>query len=157
MLKIRLSRIGKRGQAYFRLVVVEHTKKPKGKYLELLGSYDPHKKTLQAKKDRIEHWIGQGVQLSPTVNNLLINHNIISGNKVQSWKPKKSNKQQKAGDNKKSQAAETATEAKPEEALKTEEPAAETNGAVAEEPKEEIKPEETPSEEKKEEPAETQQ
>ena len=88
MLTMRLQRIGKRGQAYFRIVVTEHTKKPQGEFLELLGSYDPHKKNLQAKKERIEHWRKQGVNMSATLHNLLINHNIISGEKKTSWKPK---------------------------------------------------------------------
>lgn len=85
---MRLQRIGKKGQAYFRIIVTEHTKKPQGEYLELLGSYDPHKKTLLTKKDRIEHWISKGVQLSPTVNNLLVNNKIITAPKMLSWKPK---------------------------------------------------------------------
>ena len=93
MLKIRFQRIGKPGHAYFRIVVLEHTYRVQGKYLELLGSYDPHKKILQAKKDRIEQWIKQGAQLSPTANNLLINHNVIQGEKMQSWKPKNKGKQ----------------------------------------------------------------
>ena len=89
MLKIRLSRIGKRGQAYFRVIVTEHTKKPKGEYLELLGTYNPHEKILNVKKDRIEHWVSKGAQPSPTVNNLLVNYKIWDKPKVQSWKPKK--------------------------------------------------------------------
>ncbi len=89
MLKIKLQRKGKPGHAHFRLVILEHTRRLTGSYLELLGSYDPHKKTLQAKKERIQHWLSKGVQMSPTVNNLLINHHVIEGTKVQSWKPKK--------------------------------------------------------------------
>ena len=88
MLTMRLQRIGKRGQAYFRIVVTEHTKKPQGEYLELLGSYDPHKKDLKIKKERVEHWISKGVQLSPTVNNLFVNNKIITTAKKLSWKPK---------------------------------------------------------------------
>ena len=88
MLKIRLSRIGKRGQAYFRVVVVEHTKIPRGEYLELLGTYNPHEKVLKVKKDRIDYWISKGAQASPTVNNLLVNHKVWDKPKVQSWKPK---------------------------------------------------------------------
>ena len=87
MLTMRLQRIGKRGQAYFRIIVTEHTKKPQGEYLELLGSYDPHKKSLLVKKERIEHWMSKGVQLSPTVNNLLVNNKIIVAPKKLSWKP----------------------------------------------------------------------
>ena len=89
MLKIRLQRTGKRGQAYFRIIIAEHTKKPKGKVLELLGSYDPHKKELKAEKDRIEYWISKGAQISPTVNNLLVNNKIWDRPKMASWKPKR--------------------------------------------------------------------
>jgi small subunit ribosomal protein S16 len=88
MLTMRFQRIGKKGQAYFRIVVTEHTKKPQGEFLELLGSYDPHKKNLKVKKERIEYWMSKGVKPSPTVNNLLINNKIISTPKMVSWKPK---------------------------------------------------------------------
>jgi len=88
MLIVRLQRTGKRGQAYFRVIVTEHTKKPKGEYLELLGTYNPHEKVLNVKKDRIEYWVSKGAQTSPTVNNLLVNHKIWDKPKVQSWKPK---------------------------------------------------------------------
>ena len=54
MLNIRLQRTGKKGQAHFRVIVVEHTKKPKGEFLELLGSYDPHMKKFVVKKDKRE-------------------------------------------------------------------------------------------------------
>ena len=89
MLKIRLQRIGKRGQAHFRIVVLEHTSKPKGEFLELLGTYNPHQKEFKAKKERIEYWISKGAQPSPTVNNLLVNHKVWDKPKMQSWKPKK--------------------------------------------------------------------
>jgi len=89
MLKIRLQRTGKRGQAYFRVVVLEHTKKTKGEFLELLGSYNPHEKKLAVKRDRVEHWMSQGAQISPTVNNLMTNFKIWDRPKMQSWKPKK--------------------------------------------------------------------
>jgi len=83
---------GKKKQAYFRLVVLPHTYRPQGKYLELLGSYDPHLNKLEAKKERIEHWIKQGAKLSPTANNLLINYKYIEGEKVKAWRPKVNSK-----------------------------------------------------------------
>lgn len=89
MLKIRLQRIGKRGQAYFRVVVTEHTQKPKGKYLELLGSYDPHKNEISADAEKVKYWLSQGAKMSETVNNLLVGKGVIEGEKVQVWKPKK--------------------------------------------------------------------
>lgn len=89
MLKIRLQRIGKKGKAYFRVVLLEHSRRPKGSFQELLGSYDPHAKKFDVKKERIEYWKSKGAQTSPTVNNLLINYKVLTGDKVQSWKPKK--------------------------------------------------------------------
>ena len=89
MLNIRLQRTGKKGQAYFRVIVVEHTKKPKGEYLELLGSYDPHMKKFVVKKDKIDAWIAKGAQVTPTVNNLMVNYKIWDKPKMQSWKAKK--------------------------------------------------------------------
>ena len=88
MLNIRLQRTGKRGQAYFRIIIAEHTKKPKGSVLEILGSYDPHKKELKVEKDRIEYWMSKGAQISPTVNNLLVNQKVWDKPKMESWKPK---------------------------------------------------------------------
>lgn len=88
MLNIKLQRIGKRGQAYFRVIIGEHTLKPKGGFLELLGSYDPHKKEFKVKKERIEYWISKGAGISPTVNNLLVNYKYWDKPKMQSWKPK---------------------------------------------------------------------
>jgi len=90
---IRLSRVGKKKKAYFRLIISEKTKDPYGRALEILGSYDPHTKKLQAKKEKIEYWLGQGAQMSPTVNNLLINQNIIKGEKIKNTKTRVSKKQ----------------------------------------------------------------
>ena len=56
--------------------------------MELLGSYDPHKKEFKVKKDRIEYWVSKGAGVSPTVNNLMVNYKIWDKPKMQSWKPK---------------------------------------------------------------------
>ena len=44
MLKIRLSRIGKKGHAQYRIVVAEKSSPIKGKSVEQIGNYDPHTK-----------------------------------------------------------------------------------------------------------------
>ena len=125
MLKIRLQRIGKRGQAYFKVVVKEHTSRPKGKYLELLGSYDPHKNEITVDAGRVKYWMSQGAQLSATANNLMVGRGIIEGKKVRAWKPKK----KKGG--------EAPVEAGPAKQA----PVAESKPEVAEEKKEETKEE----------------
>lgn len=114
MLKIRLQRIGKKGQAYFRVIVTEHTQKPKGRFLELLGSYDPHKNVVNVKKERIEYWTGKGAQLSPTVNNLLVGRDILKGEKVQVWKAKKKKKEAIASPKKEERKKEVVEEKKEE-------------------------------------------
>src|SRR3989338_242815 len=95
MLNIRLQRTGKKGQAYFRVIVAEHTKKPKGSFLELLGSYDPHRKELKVNKERVEYWLSKGAKITPTVNNLMVNFKQWDRPKMQSWKAKKSDKPKK--------------------------------------------------------------
>jgi len=82
MLKIKLSRQGKKKHAFYRLIISEQARDPYGKILELLGSYDPHTKELKADSERIKYWIGHGAQMTPTVNNLLVSKNIVAGKKV---------------------------------------------------------------------------
>jgi len=87
MLTIRLSRIGKKNKPMYRLIVSEKARDPYGKSLEILGSYNPHSKELQVKTERIKYWISKGSQMSPTVNNLLLDKKIIEGKKVKASKP----------------------------------------------------------------------
>lgn len=83
MLIIRLIRTGKKNASSFRIVVIEKTAPPKsGKFLEILGNYNPRLKELNLKKDRIEYWLSQGVQTSAAVHNLLVNQGIIKGSKI---------------------------------------------------------------------------
>lgn len=83
MLTIRLSRVGRKNDPSFRVIVVESKKKPKtGSYLEMVGSYDARKGGVQLNKERITHWIKQGATVSDTVHNLLINEKVIEGKKI---------------------------------------------------------------------------
>jgi small subunit ribosomal protein S16 len=92
MLMIRLSRVGKKNQPSYRLTIAERSRDPYGKALEILGFYNPRSKELQAKKERIEYWLSKGAQMTPTVNNLLINNNVIAGEKVKTTKKRESKK-----------------------------------------------------------------
>ena len=88
MLAIRFNRTGKRNHASFRIVLQEHTKAPGKRHVEVLGSYDPHKKTTILKKERLVYWIGQGAQTSPVVTNLLIREGVIEGKKIAKKMPR---------------------------------------------------------------------
>lgn len=70
----------------YRLTIAENARDPYGKAMEILGSYNPYTKELSAKKDRIEHWISKGAQMTPTVNNLLVEKKVITGDKVKASK-----------------------------------------------------------------------
>lgn len=82
MLTIRLSRVGKKNLPMYRLIISEKGRDPYGRALEILGSYNPHSKDLQAKGERIKYWLSKGAQMSPTVNNLLLDKKVIDGKKV---------------------------------------------------------------------------
>lgn len=80
---IRLTRVGKKKDASFRVVVVDSKRKVKaGNYLEMVGSYDPRVDRSELKADRIKHWIAQGARPSDTVHNLLVSNKIIEGKKI---------------------------------------------------------------------------
>ena len=84
MLKIRLQRTGRKHEPTFRLVLTDSKNSTKsGKFLEILGSYDPRNKDQAVfKADRIKYWLSQGVKVTDTLHNLLITRNIIEGKKI---------------------------------------------------------------------------
>ena len=73
MLSIRLSRIGKKKKPFYRVVVIERTRPRDGRFVEIVGTYDPLKKPAELKLDagRIKHWLGRGAQPSDTVRSFL--------------------------------------------------------------------------------------
>jgi len=83
MLTIRLTRVGKKNDPSFRVIVVESKRKPQpGNYLEMVGSYDPRVDRVDLKADRIKHWMGMGATVSETVHNLLVSNKIIDAKKI---------------------------------------------------------------------------
>lgn len=82
MLTIKLSKLGKKNKKVFRVIISEKGRDPYGNSLEILGSYDQYHKDLRVKADRVKYWISKGAQMTPTINNLLVGHEIIEGKKV---------------------------------------------------------------------------
>ena len=70
---IRLRRIGKRpkGRPYFRVTVFDERKARDSRFIEELGFYNPISGEVKLKKERIEHWVKNGAQLSQTVKSLM--------------------------------------------------------------------------------------
>jgi len=72
MVKIRLSRIGRKKRPYWRVVAVDSRKQRDGAFLDNLGTYDPIKhEVVQLHTERIQEWIGKGAQCSPAVVKLM--------------------------------------------------------------------------------------
>ncbi len=77
MLKIRLSRAGKKNMPFFRVVLTEHTKAAKHGYKEVLGFYNPFSKEFSIKDlDKVKQYAANGVQFSPRVEKLMKANNI---------------------------------------------------------------------------------
>lgn len=89
MLVIRLQRVGKKNQPSYRVVLAEKKSPVKGKFIEILGNYNPRLKTKALEKERILYWLSKGAQASPTVHNLLVSEKIIDKPKVKAWIPRK--------------------------------------------------------------------
>ncbi|MFM7087945.1 MAG: 30S ribosomal protein S16 [Candidatus Paceibacterota bacterium] len=82
MLKIRLQRIGRKNDPAFRVVLTDSKNAAKsGKFLEVVGTYNPKAGETTFKEERISYWIGKGAQVSPTMHNFLVGKGVIKGKK----------------------------------------------------------------------------
>jgi len=137
MLKIRLTRRGKKNKAFFRLVVAEHASPIKGKFIEALGFLNPHTKEKSLKNERIKYWMEKGAQCSDSAHNMLVKEGILKG-------PKRAVKMKKKEEVKEEVKSEEKAAPEKKEEAKTEEKSVPEKEEKAEEPKTE-----TPKEEKK--------
>ena len=144
MLAIRLIRIGKKHSSDFRMVVTDKRNPPRGgRFLEVLGHYNPKLKKKGFKEERVKYWLKKGARPSATCHNLLVGAGIIKAEKIKikissrkKEKPQELKKEEKV--------SKTTLESKPEE--KTEKkPEA---GDKPKEEKFEVKEEEKPKEKK---------
>ncbi|HUI92931.1 MAG TPA: 30S ribosomal protein S16 [Chitinivibrionales bacterium] len=71
--KIRMARVGRKNVSRFRVVAIDERTQRDGKFLEVLGTYNPqaNPKQFALNAERITYWIGKGAEISETVHNLL--------------------------------------------------------------------------------------
>jgi len=71
--KIRLTRIGAKGKPSYRVVAADSESPRDGKFLEILGNYDPKKNPAEVtlKEDRVREWLSKGAKPTLTVSQLL--------------------------------------------------------------------------------------
>ena len=79
MVKIRLRRVGLKGQASYRIVVADKESPRDGRFLEILGFYNPRTQpaTIDVKEDRVYDWMGKGAQPTESVAQLFRTNGLL--------------------------------------------------------------------------------
>ncbi|HBF33491.1 TPA: 30S ribosomal protein S16 [Candidatus Sumerlaeota bacterium] len=76
---IRLTRVGRKKSPHYRLVVADNRFPRDGRFIEIIGYYQPLKEeiTLEVQEDRALYWLGVGALPSSTVRSLLQRKGIM--------------------------------------------------------------------------------
>ena len=77
--RIRLSRMGAKKKPFYRLVAADSESPRDGKFLEILGSYDPLKDPAEIKihKDKVNNWIKKGALVTESAGALLKKEGLL--------------------------------------------------------------------------------
>lgn len=77
--KIRLRRMGSKGKPFYRMVVAESSTARDGRFIDLLGYYDPRTEpaTIKINEDKAMLWLNRGAQPTDTAEALLKKENIF--------------------------------------------------------------------------------
>lgn len=80
MLRIRLRRLGKKRQPYYRIVVAERRERRDGDFIEMIGSYNPHTDPPQVTVDgdKVKDWISKGAQPSEAAEKILRRAGVLT-------------------------------------------------------------------------------
>jgi len=75
LVKIRLMRMGSKKRPFYRIVAADSRSPRDGKFLEILGYYDPRTKPnrIEVKKDRVDKWLKNGAQYTGRVKKIISN------------------------------------------------------------------------------------
>jgi len=78
--KIRLRRIGAKKHPFYRLVVADTRSPRDGKFIEILGTYDPMTEPIKLNldEDKIKAWLKKGALPSDTARAFLIDRGLLS-------------------------------------------------------------------------------
>jgi small subunit ribosomal protein S16 len=76
LLSIRMTRLGAKKRPFYRIVVTERDAKRDGRFVEILGHYDPITEPAQITidRDRFDYWVACGAKPSDTVRRCLRTH-----------------------------------------------------------------------------------
>ena len=79
MVTMRLTRIGSKKRPYYRIVVIDKRRARNGRFLEVLGQYNPIANPVQMEinSERALYWLSKGAQPSETVQSILRKKEIV--------------------------------------------------------------------------------
>lgn len=86
--KMRLTRMGKKKSPYYRIVVIDGRKQRDGRYIDLIGRYDPREdpSVIEIDEEKAVDWLKKGVQPTEAVAKLLDISGVSSKYKVSAGK-----------------------------------------------------------------------
>ncbi len=81
VLKLRLTRMGAKGQPHYRIVVQEARSKRDGRFVENVGHYNPltEPSTIVVNAERVNYWLSVGAQPTDSVASLLKRAGVTTG------------------------------------------------------------------------------
>jgi small subunit ribosomal protein S16 len=90
LLKIRLSRVGKKKQPTYRVVIADSRAPRDGKYVEIVGSYNPRTQpdTFVIDEDKVRDWLAKGAQPTMRMQKLLAKQGLMAAPTFPPPKPK---------------------------------------------------------------------
>lgn len=71
MVVLRMSRQGSKKRPFYRIVAADKRCPRDGRFIDLIGTYDPRTKAFSLDAERFEHWVKHGAQPSPTLASLV--------------------------------------------------------------------------------------
>lgn len=79
MVTMRLARIGSKKRPYYRIVVIDKRRARNGRFLEVLGQYNPiaNPAQLEINTERAQYWLGKGAAPSETVRSILRKKELV--------------------------------------------------------------------------------
>jgi len=76
-LRIRLAKFGRTHHPIYRIVVMDAKSPREGKYIDILGTYDPIRKQLEIKEEKVREWLTKGAEVTDRAKAILKNAKIL--------------------------------------------------------------------------------
>ncbi|WP_025725450.1 30S ribosomal protein S16 [Acholeplasma granularum] len=76
--KLRLQRFGNHKRPFYRIVAADSKAPRDGRFLDIIGTYEPIKGTVDVNSDKVVAWLNNGAQPTDTVKSLFKKFNVVN-------------------------------------------------------------------------------